>query len=272
MSVNTINENAITDVNHYNSAMARSLIDKIFFMDKVGDDITAIVDYGCADGTLINFLASLFPDISFVGYDISKEMIEAAKAKNISHDNVIFFSEMPKLIEWLNSSKEAAHTVLNLSSVIHEIYSYGTKEEIDDFWHLVNYNYFDYITIREMALDNCAHRPSWKEDVLKVRSQMGKELIQDFELYHGSITDNYNLIHFLMKYRYTDNWEREVKENYLPLTAEGIAANMDMNYELIYYDHYVLPFLARVVKKDFDIDIKDYTHVKFIYKLRGADE
>lgn len=272
MSVNTINENAITDVNHYNSAMARSLIDKIFFMDKVGDNITAIVDYGCADGTLINFLASLFPDIAFVGYDISKEMIEAAKAKNVSHDNVIFFSEMPKLIEWLSSSKEAAHTVLNLSSVIHEIYSYGTKEEIDDFWNLVNHNYFDYITIREMALDNCAHRPSWKEDVLKVRSQMGKELIQDFELYHGSITDNYNLIHFLMKYRYADNWEREVKENYLPLTAEGIAANMDMNYELIYYDHYVLPFLARVVKRDFDIDIKDYTHVKFIYKLRGIYE
>lgn len=41
------------------------------------------------------------------------------------------------------------------------------------------------------------------------------------------------------------------------------------SYSLEYYDHYILPFLANVVKRDFDITIKDYTHVKFIYKLKG---
>lgn len=264
----TINENAIVNIDTYNSAMARSLIDKIFFMDKIGDEITAIVDYGCADGTLINFLAGLFPDIVFVGYDISIEMIEAAKRKCSHHENVVFFHNMEDFTDWRNTSKFAAHMVLNLSSVIHEVYSYSGYEGIGDFWDFVNNGGFDYITIREMAVDRSARRPAWKEDVLKVRSRMSGEMIEDFERNHGSIGDNYNLIHFLMKYRYTTNWEREVKENYLPLPTEGIAANIDKEYELIYYDHYVLPFLARTVKEDFDIVLKDYTHVKFIYKLR----
>ena len=263
-----INENAITNIDTYNSAMARSLIDKIFFMDKIGDEITAIVDYGCADGTLINFLADLFPDIVFVGYDISIEMIEAAKQKCSHHENVVFFHNMKDFVDWRNTSKFAAHMVLNLSSVIHEVYNYSGYESIEDFWDFVNNSGFEYITIREMAVDRAAHRPAWKEDVLKLRSRMSGEMIEDFERNHGSIGDNYNLIHFLMKYRYTANWEREVKENYLPLPTEGIAENINKEYELIYYDHYVLPFLARTVKEDFDIVLKDYTHVKFIYKLK----
>lgn len=272
MSWDTINENAIADINHYNSAMARSLIDKIFFMDKIGDDITAIVDYGCADGTLINFLSSLFPDIIFIGYDINTTMIEKAKEKNASHENVMFFSKLDDFHSWAASSKFAKHMALNLSSLIHEVYSYGTKESIEDFWYFVNYSHFDYIIIRDMALDSSAHRPSWKEDVLKVRSQLGKEMVADFETFHGSITDNHNLIHLLMKYRYTDNWEREVRENYFPISVEDIASNIDFNYELIYYDHYVLPYLAKMVKRDFDITLKDYTHVKFIYKNRSIEE
>lgn len=63
--------------------------------------------------------------------------------------------------------------------------------------------------------------------------------------------------------------QREVKENYLPCSTEYIASQIGTSYSLEYYDHYILPFLANVVKRDFDITIKDYTHVKFIYKLKG---
>ena len=86
----------------------------------------------------------------------------------------------------------------------------------------------------------------------------------------GSITDNHNLIHFLLKYRYTDNWEREVRENYLPISVEEIMGKITgsgAGYRLTYFDHYILPFIARSVKRDFDIALKDYTHVKYIYEL-----
>lgn len=261
----------IINMNVYNSSMAKSLIDKIFFMDKIDSSIDTIFDYGCADGALINFLAPLFPDMTFVGYDRNADMIEAAENKNEAHNNTHFFNSLGDFASWTKTvDLDMSHTAIVLSSLIHEIYSYGTKESIDDFWNFVNNSGFEYIIIRDMALDNVAHRPSLKEDVLKIKKSYSATLLTDFEKYHGSIYDNYNLIHFLMKYRYTENWEREVEENYLPLSTEKIASCISADYELVYFDHYILPFLANVVKKDFDITIKDYTHVKFIYKYNNS--
>ena len=51
----------ITDLTAYNLSMKKSLIDKMFFMDKIDDNIKVVMDYGCADGALIRFLAPLFP-------------------------------------------------------------------------------------------------------------------------------------------------------------------------------------------------------------------
>lgn len=255
----------IVNINAYNSSMAKSLIDKIFFMDKLDNSVTTILDYGCADGTLINFLAPLFPDITFIGYDMSEDMIAIASEKNTMYANAKFYSDLELCTKDIGDCSKAA---INLSSLIHEVYSYGTEQSINDFWNYVNNSGFKYIIIRDMALDNVAHRPSLKEDVLKVKKDYNPILLADFEEHHGSIYDNYNLIHFLLKYRYVENWDREVAENYLPLSMEKIASHIDANYELEYFDHYILPFLANIVKKDFDIVIKDYTHVKFIYKCR----
>ena len=161
-------------------------------------------------------------------------------------------------------------TALNLSSLIHEVYSYGTAESIAQFWQFVTGSGFGYLVIRDMCMDVTAHRPALKEDVIKVRSGYDLNLLAEFEALHGSITDNHNLIHFLLKYRYRDNWEREVRENYLPVSVEDIMGKITASgagYRLTYFDHYILPFIARSVKRDFDISLKDYTHVKFIYEL-----
>lgn len=259
----------IANVTDYNASMAKSLIDKIFFMDKLDESVTAIFDYGCADGTLIHFLAPIFPDMFFIGYDASKEMIDCAKEKNASVSNAIFFHDLDDFYEWVDAHKFSfSKAAINLSSLIHEVYSYGTARSIDEFWSFVNRTGFEYVIIRDMGLDASAHRASLKEDVLKVRTGYDASLLSEFEGFHGSIHDNYNLIHFLMKYRYKENWEREVRENYLPLSVEDMASHIDRRYELLYFDHYVLPFLSNVVKRDFDIVIKDYTHVKFIYRRR----
>ena len=46
--------------------MRRSMWDKAFFMDKVSG-AELIIDYGCADGSLIQFLHELFPAMRFIG-------------------------------------------------------------------------------------------------------------------------------------------------------------------------------------------------------------
>ena len=59
----------ITDLTAYNLSMKKSLIDKMFFMDKIDDNIKLIMDYGCADGAIIRFLAPLFTESLFLGYE-----------------------------------------------------------------------------------------------------------------------------------------------------------------------------------------------------------
>lgn len=259
----------IPDLSHYTSEMKKSLIDKIYFMDKLDEQAVAVFDFGCADGVLVNFLAPLFPDMTLVGYDMSETMIQAAKS-GPRYPNAAFFADFDEAMRALSEKGIGPGQVcVNLSSLIHEVYSYGTVQSIDDFWHKINDSGFRYITIRDMCCDKSAHRPALKEDVLKVRRACPEEQVEQFEQCHGSLSDNYNLIHFLMKYRYTANWERECAENYLPLTMEQFASKLSNEYELVYFDHYVLPFLARTVKRDMDITIKDYTHVKLILRRTG---
>ena len=258
----------IQNMNKYNTSMAKSLIDKMFFMDKIDESVKVVLDYGCADGTLVKFLAPLFPDMFFIGYDLDESMIEIAE-EGCELSNVFFMSNLKELEAWFCEKKiYPDQCVVNLSSVIHEVYSYSTIEEVEKFWEFINHMDFGYIVIRDMCLDSSARRPSLKEDLIKVRSRYPADRIREFESVHGSLCDNYNLIHFLLKYRYAENWDREVRENYLPLSVEDIGAKVSRDYELVYFDHYILPFLANVVRKDFDLVLKDYTHVKFIYRMK----
>lgn len=266
-----VGEKRIEDMESYTLAMSKSMIDKMFFMDKIDESVTTIVDYGCADAVLISNLARLFPAMTYVGYDLDEAMIEKAKKRCEGLSNVVLFSSLEDFHAWAaETGLDFRKTALNLSSLIHEVYSYGTADSIEAFWKFVTESGYGYLVIRDMCLDDSAHRPSLKEDVIKVKSGYDSALLAQFESLHGTITDNRNLIHFLLKYRYLDNWEREVHENYLPVSVEDIMGKISAGpekYRLIYFDHYILPFLARSVKKDFDITLKDYTHVKFIYEL-----
>lgn len=91
--------------------------------------------------------------------------------------------------------------------------------------------------------------------------------LTDFEGIWGSIESNRQLIHFLLKYRYlTPNWDREVRENYMPITREDLLAKIPNEYDVLFHEHYVLPFIWQSVKNDTGIEIKDPTHMKLILK------
>ena len=69
-----------------------------------------------------------------------------------------------------------------------------------------------------------------------------------------------------MKYRYTDNWEREVNENYLPVSLETVKKKIPSSYKIVYEKDFILPFIQQQVKKDFDVEITHSTHTKLIIK------
>lgn len=243
----------------YNARMELSMMDKLFFLDKIAPDL--LVDFGCADGALLRTIRAVCPDLNVVGYDNNPVMV------NYSTDDVPIDCNWAYIMQ--KTAARASSAVL-LCSVIHEVAHYGSKGELDDFWGKVFESEFEYIVIRDMVPSRGIERPSCINDVKKVyRRFLGTKALDDFERIWGSIENNKQLVHFLLKYKYLEpNWDREVRENYLPITREALLAKIPDEYDVIFHEHYVLPYLLQTVRADFGIELKDPTHLKLILRRR----
>jgi hypothetical protein len=239
----------IKDIKTYNDHMKRAIYDKLFFVDKI--DPTYIVDFGCADGQMMREIQNFFPNTQVVGVDNNRDM------RDLNKDHVVFAS--------LDEVPQVEGSALILSSVLHELYSYCNETEIRDFW--TQALRFDYLVIRDMAVPNdCFHAvvPAMFADELRTRFP-GQT--QDFEQIWGSLNERQNFLHFLLKYRYTANWDREVTENYLANTSEQLVhlAHQHGRHS-IYEDRFVLPYLQDVWNTELDMKVSTPTHIKLITK------
>ena len=270
----------------YNEQMRKSMEDKLFFLKQLpAEDNYVFVDFGCADGTMLNILSDMLEHnkhkYSYIGYDISDTMINLAKA-NFHGDadtDIHYFTDWEDVEKQLktyiapNAYYEQKKYVLILSSVIHEVYSYSNMKQILEFWHHVTNTNFDYIVVRDMCPTKDIDRPT-DEFMLHTLNNMIRDhkpyntLINDFEAIYGSIENNKNFMHFLLKYRYQINWEREVKENYFPIYVEDLlsAITGEEKYRIMYMKRFIVPFIKQQIYNDFRVDVKDFTHIKAIFK------
>lgn len=254
----------ISDPDRYKEKMSLGYIDKLFFLNKI--NIDSVVDFGCADGYILNKIRQYDKESKLIGYDLDPSMIEDAIKK--TNPSIIYTTNWDEVQEEIASTKAPA---LYLSSVIHEVYSYSSQMGVSDFWrNMVFSNDFKYIIIRDMTPPEMTADidvDSFKEDVEKVRSKASKKYLSLFESKWGNIEDSYlTFLHFLLKYKYTDNWNRENNENYLPVTSEELLSKIPNTYSIIYKDLFTLPYLKTQIKYDFGIDIKVPTHIKLILK------
>ena len=247
--------NAISNLNLYNEQMKKSMADKLFFLNLIPvDTVDTIVDYGCADGVLLSMVNNSWAKI---GIDMNIDMLTRAE-QLIPTGKFILANNLPKI--------DGTNKILNLSSVLHEIYSYGSKDDVLTFWkNLFNSNY-EYIVIRDLITDVDDNAKATKEDVNKVRASAWNYLLKDFENKWGSIENQRNLLHFLLKYKYTENWSREVNENYFNLSVNELLGIIPKGYRVMYKATYCLPFVHDRILKDMQIDVKDTTHIQLILK------
>lgn len=246
----------VADLEVYSQRMQRSFLDKLFFADKVFEPIDTILDFGCANGVLIGAMQGLFPEYHYVGYDISEDMIRKARERV---PGAVFCQE------WEELPVRPETTLLNISSTIHEVYSYGDEASVRLFWQRVFGSGFKYVAIRDMMISENIAPLADPEDVEKAR-RLFPEKLAEYESIWGSIENRKDLIHYLLKYSYTENWDREVRENYLPLSVEGSLEHIPDDYEIVYSEHYVLPYIRHQVRKDSGITLKDATHFKILLK------
>lgn len=257
-----VGEKPISNYDQYISDMNTTMSDKLFFVDEIKFDV--IVDFGCADGTFLQSISKIRPNVKIIGYDLDSTMLGIAKGK--LPKNAILTDSWETVIKEISGFK---NPLLNLSSVIHEVYSYSNSLTINKFWNSQVFGgNFRYITIRDMIPSVVLTRneiTNFKQDAKKLRRMADKESLLSFEETWGSINADYrNFVHFLLKYKYKDNWEREVNENYLPITLETLKSKIPSGYSLIYEENFVLPYLKSEVKKDFNIILTHPTHTKII--------
>ena len=254
----------VNDYNIYLERMRKSMKDKLWFVDILDNEKEyLVVDYGCSNGTLLNLLPNHWIKI---GYDIDEEMIKKGHEIN---SNTLLFSNWNK-IEQLLLENEDKTKVLILSSIIHEIYSYLDFKEVKEFWKRVFDSGFEYIVIRDMVPSNTIDRLPDINNVRNIYLNSNKYQIESFNNVWGKIDySNKQLVHYLLKYKYIENWDKEVRENYFPIYYENLIYNIiPKKYKIEYIDHYILPYLKNIIKKDFDIDLIDKTHLKLLLKLK----
>ena len=164
----------IANMNAYNDGMRKSMLDKIWFLDKIDGNISTIYDYGCADGSLLKMVGEICPSMKLDGYDISQEMIDIAK-RNVPNADLL--STDPK--------SNLHNTVLNASSVFHEIHAYSPDVEWD------YRNIFDsgatYIAIRDMFYSKHSCHPTNPISLAKVLQRENPDKISEFEAFNGGV-------------------------------------------------------------------------------------
>ena len=249
---------SIKNYDVYINGMRKSLKDKLFFMNMT-EAVDTLIDFGCADGELLKEVHQKFPQYRLIGIDSDRVMLERATNK-VSNLLIIKQRGLPKL-----SIELAQNAILNMSSIINEIYTYSNKYEISDFWHNVFNTGYKYISIRDLMMGKKSYRFAQQLEIEAIKQKIDKIQLEDFIKQWGDIKTESSLIHLLLKYRYKENWEREVKENYFPITVEEFLSIIPTNqYKIIYFDHYMLPFNKEQIWKDFGIKLKDNTHMKIL--------
>lgn len=80
----------IADYGTYTDGMRKSMTDKTWFLNMI-DGAKEIVDYGCADGALLEYIRDAMPGVfDLTGIDIDEKMLHlAADRLNITNLNSV---------------------------------------------------------------------------------------------------------------------------------------------------------------------------------------
>lgn len=260
----------INNPNIYLERMSKPLQEKLKVAKYISKNVKSILDVGCADGVITLALADMYPDINFVGIDLDQGFVDIANQKVENRQNVRF--ECVYLRDKL--ADEERFDVVLFCSVLHEFFSYGegistVVKALSDARELLNPG--GEIVIRDMLLYEYAGKSQlWLPEILtKLRNKEGMvPMIDEFERFFGKIVSIKQVNHFLLKYMYADNWQREVKENYVPVCFEQYDKIFELlGMEVSFQRSSTIPFLKDKWRVDFgftDDELESFRSTGFI--------
>ena len=129
-----VGDTEISNYQTYADGMEKSMDDKLFFVNNIDFDV--IVDFGCANGIFPSRLQTMKPNVKIIGYDLDDVML--SKARVVLGEDALLTSSWDEVVNELSNYE---NPLLNLSSVIHEVYSYSHSSVIKKFWEKLNYSF-----------------------------------------------------------------------------------------------------------------------------------
>jgi SAM-dependent methyltransferase len=237
----------------YLSRMSNSLGDKLRIGEFLAASGESVLDVGCADGAVTKALAASMPGNRFKGIDIDASFIAAAKTN--SAPNAVF--RCCFLRDLLLT--EERFSAVTFMSVLHEFYSYGSGitsvvKALADARELLTSG--GRIIIRDMALPKPRIGLSSVVRKVKERSEYAPQL-KDFEVHFDELSSD-NVNHFLLKYFYTNNWDRECPEHYTPVSFEEYYEIFNvLRMKVQHSESYLLPFLKDKWAHDFQLSAEE---------------
>ena len=173
----------------YHKRMETSLGDKTDYIieELKTSNYQQVIDYGCANGAVIEHLAKQFPNITFIGYDHNTRVIKTNNQRIFKEKlkNVKYYLFLSNLIKE-NNPKDIS-TLIIFSSVLHEIFS-RTYEPNQWLKELTTYFY----DVTAFAIRDMRFRANNNIFTKKDQEKIIKELYP--EHYDLEIQENYNAV------------------------------------------------------------------------------
>lgn len=180
------------------------------------------------------------------------QKIASLNLSSVSNPNRIIIIKDKLSKEILNEK-----TLIIFNSVLHEVNDYAKTllETLNGTGCT--------IAIRDMC-NYCQDKLS-KADLSKLIKNSNSKILSDFTRKYG-LSARQQMIHYLLKYTYVDNWDLELEEDYFSFGFSSLNLITD---KVLYQKSYALEYKVSQVKKDFDIDISnDTTHIQLIIKVK----
>ena len=254
------------DLDIYTTEMSKSIWDKAFFMDKI-PDAKCVIDFGCADGAMVHFLAPLFPKIMFVGFDINEELIKRARATTPFYANNVFFGNYEDVITFVKDKYDIDEICINFSSVLHEVFS-STPEGRTSIQSMMRALKPKYITIRDMYFkgEDKYLDYSYVDNIID-NMNIDRSYIEKFEYMRESICTLKGLVHFLMKYQWRNNgWDQELEEDYFSWNIDEFLRLTNYAYTRTFEAHYMLPYYDEKWKDLKLLPLEVNTHAQYVFR------
>jgi SAM-dependent methyltransferase len=264
----------LTDRQVYLERMARPLQEKLRIARYLPTDARAVLDVGCADGTVTRALATLFPGVQFLGIDLDSGFIAQAREAAGGCGNVRF--ERVYLRELL--ARPERFDAVVFCSVLHEFFTYGegissVLKALADAHELLRPG--GRIIIRDMILHEYTKGATLGCDRLRAGMAQALEprVVAEFVRHFGPLDTLYTINHLLLKYWYRENWARECPEFYVPVTFEEYAQVFRLlGLRHHTQDSHLLPFLRQKWQADFGFSDEEMTELRSTGILVAARE